>query len=408
MILPSIDLMNGKAVRLLQGEEQIIERDNVIELAKYYGRFGEIVITDIDAAKGTGNNESIIKEICKITNCIVGGGIRDIEKAQRLLAYGAKKLIISPAADDTFINKLPKNRIYIAIDVKDGKVLSLGRSRFVDSTPIDIIKRLTPYCLGFIYSLVDREGTLKGTDLEQLKEIRNATTKELIAAGGIHSLQEIITLQGMNISSLLGTCIYKGQVELEEAFCKCIDFEKRCGYIPTIVQDYDTKQVLSLAYSTPESLKQALKEGKGIYFSRSKKKIWIKGETSGNIQELVTARFNCSLDAVLFLVKQKGNSCHLGRYSCFGDKEFTIDELYRLFQERNKLMPDNSYTTKLFQDKFLLKQKIMEHAFKMLYQENNNDFSNEAANLIYHILTYMVEKNVSPQDILNSLSCKTE
>ena len=71
-------------------------------------------------------------------------------------------------------------------------------------------------------------------------------------------------------------------------------------------------------------------------------------------------------------------------------------------------MPDNSYTTKLFQDKFLLKQKIMEHAFKMLYQENNNDFSNEAANLIYHILSYMVEKNISPQDILNSLSCKTE
>ena len=400
--------MDGKAVQLRQGAEKVLEREDVIELAKYYGRFGEVAVIDLDAATGKGNNEELIAQICKVASCRVGGGIRDIDKAKKMLALGAKKIIIGTAAHEDFLSKLPKDRILVAIDARDGVVTTHGWTKSANATPQDFVRRFNNYCSGFLYTIVEKEGMLAGTDIEAIKAIRNATTKELVAAGGISSVDEIVTLQKMNVSTQLGMCIYTGKVSLEEAFVKCLDFEKRFGYLPTIIQDYDTKQVLTLAYSSPESLMQALKTGQGTYFSRSRNKIWVKGETSGNTQELVTARFDCDMDALLFIVKQKGNACHLGRFSCFGDKDFTISELYNLLLDRKRLLPDNSFTTKLFKDEFYLKRKIMEEAFESVNFEKGDGLEWEAADLTYFMLTFMAMHNVTPQDILNNLASRTK
>ena len=408
MIIPSIDLMDGKAVQLRQGTEKVLERTDVVELAKYYGRFGEIAVIDLDAAKGTGNNEQLISQICKVASCRVGGGIRDVEKAKRMLALGAKKIIIGTAANEEFLSKLPKDRVLVAIDAKNGHIATNGWAKTIDATPMDFVKRFNNYCSGFLYTIVEKEGMMGGTDMAAIKEIRDSTSKELVAAGGISDIEEIVELQKNNISTQLGMCIYTGKVELEEAFVKCLDFEKRFGYIPTIVQDVDTKQVLTLAYSTAESVRLALKTGKGTYFSRSRKSIWVKGETSGNTQELVTARFDCDMDALLFMVRQKGNACHLGRYSCFGDKDFTVNELYNLLLDRKRLLPDKSFTTKLFKDEFYLKRKIMEEAFESVNYEQGDGLEWEAADLTYFMLTFMAMHNVTPQDILNNLASRTK
>ena len=408
MIIPSIDLMDGKAVQLRQGTEKVLERTDVVELAKYYGRFGEIAVIDLDAAKGIGNNEQLISQICKVASCRVGGGIRDVEKAKRMLALGAKKIIIGTAANEEFLSKLPKDRVLVAIDAKNGHIATNGWAKTIDATPMEFVKRFNNYCSGFLYTIVEKEGMMGGTDMAAIKEIRNSTSKELVAAGGISDIEEIVELQKNNISTQLGMCIYTGKVELEEAFVKCLDFEKRFGYIPTIVQDVDTKQVLTLAYSTAESVRLALKTGKGTYFSRSRKSIWVKGETSGNTQELVTARFDCDMDALLFMVRQKGNACHLGRYSCFGDKDFTVNELYNLLLDRKRLLPDKSFTTKLFKDEFYLKRKIMEEAFESVNYEQGDGLEWEAADLTYFMLTFMAMHNVTPQDILNNLASRTK
>lgn len=408
MIIPSIDLMDGKAVQLRQGAEKVLEREDVLELAKYYSRFGEIAVIDLDAAVGNGSNEELIAKICKIADCRVGGGIRDIEKAKRVLANGARKIIIGTAANEEFLSKLPKDKVLVAIDSRDGKVTTHGWTKSVDATPLDFVRRFNNLCSGFLYTIVEKEGMMGGTDIEAIKAIRSATTKELVAAGGISTVEEIVQLQKMNISTQLGMCIYTGKVSLEEAFVKTLDFEKRFGYLPTIVQDYDSKQVLTLAYSSPESVLQALKTGKGTYFSRSRKKIWVKGETSGNTQELMTARFDCDMDAILFMVRQKGNACHLGRYSCFGDKQFAISELYNLLLDRKRLLPEGSFTTKLFKDEFFLKRKIMEEAFESVNFEQGDGLSWEAADLAYFMLTFMAQNNVTPQDILNNLASRTK
>jgi len=149
MIIPSIDLMNGKAVQLKQGKEKVLERDDVIELAKYYSRFGDVAVIDLDSAMGNGNNnEKLIRQLCKLVPCRVGGGIRTVEKAKRLIAAGAKKIIIGTAASEEFLSKLPKDKVIVAIDSKNGNITTEGWTKELDKTPIDYIKRFDDLCAG--------------------------------------------------------------------------------------------------------------------------------------------------------------------------------------------------------------------------------------------------------------------
>ncbi len=410
MIIPSIDLMDGKAVQLRQGKEKVLEKENVIELAKYYARFGEIAVIDLDAAMNTGkDNEKIISEICKIADCRVGGGIRTVEKAKRILSYGAKKIIIGTAANEDFLSKLPKDRVILAIDSRNGKITVDGWQTDTEVSTRSHVERFGNFCSGFLYTIVEKEGMLQGTNLEAFRAIRNITNKPIVAAGGITTIEEIQALEKMDISCQLGMSIYTGKINLEEAFCACLDFDKsKDGLIPTIVQDKNTKQVLMLAYSNKESVLKSLTTGKATYYSRSRKELWTKGETSGNTQEIISAKFDCDKDTILYKVHQKGNACHLNRFSCFEDKDFSINELYDLILKRKEKMPENSYTTKLFKDEFYLKRKIMEEAFETVNFEYGDGLGWEAADLIYHLLVFMAQNNVAPNDILNNLASRTK
>ena len=409
MLVASIDLMDGKAVQLQQGKTKVLERDNVIELAKYYARFGEVAVIDLDCALNTGkNNEELIKKICKVAPCRVGGGIRTIEKAKEVLAWGASKIIVGTAASEEFLSKLPQSRVMVAIDSRDGKITTKGWQEVSEFSTLDYVKRFENYCCGFLFTIVEREGMLQGTNVDFIKEIAASTTKPITAAGGISTIEEIVELSKNNISCQLGMAIYTGKISLEDAFCACLDFEKMQGLIPTIVQDKMTKQVLMLAYSTPESLRKSFETGKATYFSRSKNTLWTKGETSGNFQELLNAKFDCDQDAILFTVSQKGNACHLDRFSCFEDKHFTFEELFDVINDRKEKMPLNSYTTKLFNDDFYLKRKIMEEAFETVNFEQGDGLAWEAADLIYHLSVFMAKHDVTIEDIRNNLKSRTK
>ena len=409
MIIPSIDLLNSKAVQLKQGKDKVLERDNVLELAKYFARFGEIAVIDLDEATNTGkNNEELIAQICKIAPCRVGGGIRTIEKAKRMLALGAKKIIVGTAASEEFLSKLPRDKVIVAIDSRYGNITLEGWKKDTQIKTQEYVKRFENLCSGFLYTIVEKEGMLQGTNMQAFCDIRKITNKPITAAGGITSIKEIKELEKLNISSQLGMSVYTGKINLPEAFCSVIDFEKCGNLVPTIVQDVKTKQVLMLAYSNPESLKISLETGCATYFSRSRNELWTKGKTSGNTQELVGARFDCDADTILFKVNQTGNACHLGRFSCFEDKEFTINELYDLILDRKEKLPEGSYTTKLFKNEFYLKRKIMEEAFESVNFELGDGLSWESADLIYHLLVFMAMHNVTFEDIINNLSSRTK
>ncbi len=409
MLIPSIDLMDSKAVQLKQGKDKVLERDDVLELAKYYARFGEIAVIDLDAAMNTGkNNEELISQICKIAPCRVGGGIRSKDKAKKILSLGAKKIIIGTAANEEFLSELPSDKVIVAIDSKFGNITLEGWQKNTQIKTQEYVKRFENYCCGFLYTIVEKEGMLEGTNLEAFRKIRAITDKPIVAAGGITSIEEIKELEKMNISSQLGMSIYTGKIDLVDAFLELINFQKCNNLVPTIVQDIKTKQVLMLAYSNPDSLKKSLQDGKATYFSRSRNQLWTKGETSGNTQELITARFDCDADAILFKVNQKGNACHLDRFSCFEDKEFCINELYELIMDRKKKLPEKSYTTKLFKDEFYLKRKIMEESFECVNFEKGDGLSWESADLLYHLLVFMAMHNTTFNDLINNLSSRTK
>lgn len=398
--------MEGKAVQLKQGKEKVLERENVFELAEYFGRFGEIAVVDLDAAMGKGNNTELIKELCKVADCRVGGGIRSIEKAREVLSYGAKKIIIGTAASELFLSQLPRDKVILAIDSKNGKVVTQGWQTVTSNTAEELVRRFDKHCSGYLYTIVEKEGMMGGTNVDAIKHIRSITDKELIAAGGIASVEEIVELDKIGASCQLGMGIYTGKIDIEEAYVALLDFEKGKDLIPTIIQDIYSKEVLMLAYSNKESLKKSLKTGKSTYYSRSRKKLWTKGETSGNTQKLKKVKYDCDRDSLLFLVEQTGFVCHTGAATCFGDRKFDLDELYTVLESRFKELPEDSFTTKLFKDELFLKRKINEEAFEVINTNNKDELIWEVSDLTYFVMTLMVKQGVTLEDVKNHLSSR--
>ena len=406
MIIPSIDKMNGKAVQLKQGKEKVLEREDIFELAKYFGRFGEIAVIDLDAAMGKGDNNELIKELCKIADCRVGGGIRSVERAKEIISFGAKKVIIGTAASKEFLIQLSKEKVMVAIDAKQGIVVTQGWEKETGQTPAQLVKEVDEYCSGYLYTIVEKEGLMEGTDIDAILNIRAITKNELVAAGGISSIDEIVRLDNAGAGCQLGMAIYTGKINLEEAFVEILDFEKSDGLIPTIVQDRKTKQVLMLAYSNKESVKASLKTGRGTYYSRSREKLWIKGETSGNIQNLIRVKYDCDRDTLLYIVDQVGPACHTGEGTCFGGREFDFETLYDVLVERLVKLPENSFTTKLFKDEFFLKRKINEEAFEVIHAKNKDELTWEVCDLAYFVMTLMVRNGVTIDDVRHHLESR--
>jgi phosphoribosylformimino-5-aminoimidazole carboxamide ribotide isomerase len=400
MIIPSIDLMDGKAVQLRRGKEKMLEFENVMKLVKEFRKFGEIAVIDLDAALGKGDNLGLIKKICKISECRVGGGIRTIERARELIKAGAKKIIIGTKASKDFLKQLPKDKIIVAIDSRNGEVVNNGWRRKTGKNPKQIVRELENYCSGFLYTIVDREGTLQGVDLKAMRDLSRTTKNKITAAGGITSMEEIKELEKFDIDSQVGMGLYTGKINLCDSFISLLNFEKNGGLTPTIVQDIKGR-ILMLAYSSKTSLRKTFESEKAWYYSRSRNKLWMKGEESGNIQELVNVKYDCDRDTLLFTVKPKGFACHKGRYSCFGDKDFDLEELYETILDRIKNPRENSYTSKLTLRK--IKRKINEEAYEIIEAESKESITSEIADLVYFVLVLMAKRGIEIKDVLNEL-----
>jgi len=230
MLIPSIDLMNGKIVQLVQGERKQLEFENFDEWIARFHSFPLVQLIDLDAARGSGDNAPIIDQIVKQLPCQVGGGIRTIDRARALLARGARRVIFGSSLirdaqpDLEFARQaaaqLSPEALTFAIDSKSGYVAIRGWREQTSLTAMEMIRSLDPFCSAFLYTHIDTEGSLQGFPIDAARPLREATTRQLIVAGGVSTLQETQQLDAMGCDAVVGMAIYTGQIDLQAALAR--------------------------------------------------------------------------------------------------------------------------------------------------------------------------------------------
>jgi len=223
MLIPSIDLMGGKIVQLIQGEKKKLEFDNFEYWIERFSKYPIVQLIDLDAARGTGDNRKIVKQIVGRLNCQMGGGIRDVETARELLNLGAKKVIIGSALltegrinrdyARTLSEAIPPASLMFALDSRGGRVAIDGWRTATAVTPFEMIRELEPFCETFLYTHIDTEGLMGGIPMETVEAIRRATTRHLVVAGGITEQREIEILDALGIDAVVGMALYSGKIQ---------------------------------------------------------------------------------------------------------------------------------------------------------------------------------------------------
>jgi phosphoribosylformimino-5-aminoimidazole carboxamide ribotide isomerase len=218
MLIPSIDLMGGKIVQLVQGEKKALEFDDFEPWVERFSRYPLVQLIDLDAAIGSTNNFQLVRSLVRRLPCQVGGGIRTLETAQTMLAEGARRVVIGSSLikdggiDTAFAEQLASevgaDKLVFAADSKGGRVAIRGWRQITEISTLQMIGALEPWCCAFLYTNIDTEGLLLGMPLDVVSELRNATKRQLIVAGGIRTEEEVDRLHAMGVDAVVGMAIY--------------------------------------------------------------------------------------------------------------------------------------------------------------------------------------------------------
>jgi phosphoribosylformimino-5-aminoimidazole carboxamide ribotide isomerase len=225
MLIPSIDLQGGAVVQLVQGERLAIRDDDVLGWVKRFEKFPKVQVIDLDAAMNVGDNLGIVRRIAGSLSCRVGGGVRSVERARDILAAGAKQVIAGSALfkggepNLDFARELAAaigpDRLIAAVDSRGGRVVVNGWKTTLPLTAVDAVKALEPYCGEFLYTHVDAEGLMRGTNIAAILDVRRATLRRVTAAGGITTREEIDTLDANGVDGVVGMALYTGKLAWE-------------------------------------------------------------------------------------------------------------------------------------------------------------------------------------------------
>jgi phosphoribosylformimino-5-aminoimidazole carboxamide ribotide isomerase len=226
MIFPCIDLMDGKAVQLVQGREKALEADSPQAMLHRFAAFPEIQVIDLDAAMGRGSNDALVRMLASQAAIRAGGGVRTAKRAEALIEQGARKVIVGTAAfesagiDSPFLAGLRaaigRDHVVIALDSKEGRIVVKGWRESTALAAEDVLGALEPYCSGFLCTYVDKEGMMQGTDLDWFRRLRAATSLEVTAAGGVTTMDEVRALLAMDVKVAVGMAMYTGRLGVEE------------------------------------------------------------------------------------------------------------------------------------------------------------------------------------------------
>ena len=301
MVIASIDMKDGHVVQLKNGKDLVLQRDDAEALISDFNKYGEVAVIDLDQAlrntdeKGNTKNTELLKQILRKGNVRVGGGIRSVKKARELISLGAEKVIVGSAAwnadakdGESFLNEeflqelcdaIGKQRVIISVDAIHGKIAVKGWTETVDIPLVEGAKQAEKFCSELLFTCVEKEGCMQGTDMEACRALRNAVNCRLVVAGGVNNLEQIVELEKIGCDVQLGMALYTGAVNLKDAFVNCLNYEKTDGLIPVIAQS-PAGEVLMLGYANKEAFEKSFDTGRLTFFSRTKNRLWTKGEES--------------------------------------------------------------------------------------------------------------------------------
>jgi phosphoribosylformimino-5-aminoimidazole carboxamide ribotide isomerase len=225
MLIPSIDLQNGKVVQLQQGERLVYATDDLDGWLTRFAPAPVVQVIDLDAAMGVGENRALVRRICRQRACQVGGGIRSIDTARELLQHGAERVIVgsvlfTDSGVDTvraeaFSTALGPDALIGAVDSRGGQVVIHGWRTPLPVTPVQAVRELEPFVGAFLYTHVDGEGLLGGLNISSVLTLRQVTARRLVAAGGIRSRDEVNALHALGIDAVVGMAIYRGLMTID-------------------------------------------------------------------------------------------------------------------------------------------------------------------------------------------------
>ncbi len=397
MIIPSIDLMNGNAVQLVGGQRLEIDAGDPRPIMERFRVVGEVAVIDLDAALGQGSNADTIAELCRMGPCRVGGGIRDEAAAVRWLDAGASKVILGTAARPDLLRNLPKDRVIAALDARDGRVVDHGWTRDTGATIFDRMAELRDLVSGFLVTTVEREGRLGGADIALAERLAQAAGDARVTlAGGVTTPDEVARLDRLGCDAQVGMAIYTGRMDLADAVSALSTSDRPDALIPTVITD-ERGVALGMAYSNPESIRLAINTRRGVYHSRTRG-LWIKGESSGDTQELLNADWDCDRDCLRFTVRQHGRgNCHLGTRSCWG-ADAGLGSLERRVVAQSTGADPNSYTARLLNNPDLLNAKLREEIDELIAAEASAHAAEEAADVLYFLTVAMRRAGITLED----------
>ena len=234
MLIPSIDLKGGRVVQLVQGEKLALASDDLDGWMARFAKFSKVQLIDLDAAMSIGHNDDLVRKVAASLPCRVGGGIRSVGRAQDLIDTGARAVIVGSAFFDARGGRSPDGppmlkldfaraladaigpqKVIAAVDSRGGKVVIHGWKTTLPISAVDAVHALDPFVDEFLYTHVDTEGLMRGTDMDAIKAVRDATARRVTAAGGITSREEIDALDKIGVDAVVGMAIYTGSLALE-------------------------------------------------------------------------------------------------------------------------------------------------------------------------------------------------
>lgn len=471
LIVPAIDIIKGQCVRLTQGE---------YKTSRAYGLMPEIQaqsfvsagaqrihVIDLEGAKAAHpvNHGQIINLKRAIGNTAaveVGGGIRDLHTASMYLRAGIDRLVIGTSAvhDPGFLKKLidkfGPERVIAGLDInKDGHIATHG---WLEESGQDTDKALAALiALGvteIIVTDISRDGTMTHPNFELYRALKKSGLR-VCASGGVSEIADLQQLQEIGLcGAIVGKALYENRFELVQAIevlqgypvldspllrpaepivpaaipssetqiLHGINWKKMGGLVPAVIQDVRSGEILMLAYMTPEALELTVSTRLVHFFSRSRNRIWMKGEGSGNYLRLANVSTDCDRDTLLIQVEPIGQTCQTGDASCFRTgqvkTEFSpadrpdaiLHELFSVIQRRRRDMPDGSKTAKLLQaGKEFIVGKIAEEALEVMNaakREGKARLTAESCDLLYHLLVLLTMEGVSLTDVVKELRAR--